>query len=153
MNFYEEEISKKVAMLNVAAIEVCQDRHIRVNHIAKSDKELVERMRKNEKKGAKKVPCSTFFSENDINNALYEYFTDSYALKKVVKWLEDEGCGDRYEDNAFSFNDEPIGRILRANGALKNVYSYRIILEKNDRRNGAAGMPFNVVTLYPVNDD
>lgn len=151
-NFYVKEIESKLAMLNLAAIEVCQDRHIRVNHVAKTDEELVKRMRENEKTGLK-IPCSTFFSENDVNNALYEYFSDSYALKKVVKWLEDEGYGDRFEDNAYSFNDEPIGRLLRTNGALKNVYSYRIILEKNDSRNGAAGMPFNVVTLYPIADE
>lgn len=152
MNYLEQEIGRKLPMLNMAAITARQGLHI-AYHIGRTDEDLVKRARDRKEEG-KGLTCSTFFSENEANLAIWEFFNDAYALSSVTKWLEKSSDKSEKEfDYDLDSEEEYIGKVLLPNGALKKTRSFRIVLIKNEDRNGAAEMPFTIKNLYPVEED
>lgn len=147
MNYYKNEIKRKAVGLNTAALEVRNGGHVSCFHIGLSDQDMVRRQREG------KTCVSSFSDENIVNNLLWDFFHDNeYALDTVCAWLEKAQDGERKQFQGCWFGDEPVGRILLPNGAIRKVWSYELVICKKDDRRGAAEMPFDIVTMYPIED-
>lgn len=151
MNQLENEILRKLDRMNLANADMSNGMHISTYHVGLSDEELLRR-----KKQDRKSVVSSFTDANTVDVLLYDLFSDEYFIEKnLIPYLRDNSIMEKEFEN-FSF-DGPIGRAVLPNGGIKKVSSYRIVLTKNiyggGERDTNTGMPFSVVTMYPIVDE
>lgn len=139
-NLLKEEVLRKMPGLNYASIDLANGGHVSTLHVGVSDQELLRRQ-KQDRKGF----VSSFTDVNMFNVCIYTFIEDNIDF--IVKWLENN-TADRFAEEYFL--DQTVGRVVLPNGGIKETECYRVVLSKNEDRTGAAGMPFDVVSMYPV---
>lgn len=151
MHDLKNEILRKLDRMNLANADMSNGMHISTYHVGLSDEELLRRQKQD-----RKAVVSSFTDANTVDVLLYDLFSDEYFIEKnLVPYLRDNFVMEKEFEN-FSF-DGSIGRAVLPNGGIKNVSTYRIVLTKNicggGERDANTGMPFSVVTMYPIVDD
>ena len=138
------EIQRHGEMVSLATIDMIGGCHIS-EHVGLTNEQLV--MRQKDRGG--KV-CSTFDDENAVNICLSDYFEFPYTAKKLAKWVLDYSAETRLEERGFIDESNPIGRMIKKNGAILKVSGYCIVLQKVDvdYRNPHTGLPFDIVTMF-----
>lgn len=139
-SYLKEEIMRKIAGLNYASIDLNNGGHVSTLHVGITDQELLRRQ-KQDHKGF----VSSFTDENMFDVCIYTFVNDNIDF--IVKWLQKNNA-DRFAEEYFL--DETVGRVVLPNGGIKETECFRVVLSKNEDRTGAAGMPFDVVSMYPV---
>lgn len=148
-NKLAEEIYGKLPRLTLSNIELSNGMHISAYHVGLSDEELKRRQKLDRKEAV-----SSFTDANTVDLCLYEMFSDKYFVEKELSaFLADNSVVEK-EFEYFSFNNETVGRFVVANGGVMDVHSFRIVLTKNldADRDLNTGMPFTVITMYPIED-
>lgn len=142
--YYMAEIRRKLVGLNYATIDIANGGHSSTLHIGLTDEDLVRRQRQ----GGKKT-VSSFYSNTVFDACIYTFL--DINIKAVAEWLADESDLDRFVEEDILPTEEMVGKVLLPNGGILNTHMFRVVFQKNDRRTGAAGMPFDVVNMYPIN--
>lgn len=142
-NLLKNEIIRKLSGLNFATIDLHNGGHTSMLHVGVSNEELLRR-RKHDSVGN----VSTFEDVNIFDVCIYTFINDN--IDYIVKWLEDPSANERLVEEYFLDEGEKVGRVLLPNGGIKNTECYRVVLQKNDKRTGAAEMPFDYVNMFPV---
>ena len=139
-----KEIMRKGELVNYELIDLAAGGHMSMYHIGLTDEELVRRAKREHK------VCSTFASKNEFNIALDNMFSSQYEAKRLAKWVLDPAASSRLTSEDFV--DETLGRMIKKNGAIKNVSAYEFVLQKHDSdyRNKITGLPFDFVTATVV---
>lgn len=107
-------------------------------YIASDCKQMKER---------KAVDKYSFFTENEMNVALYLFFSNQYNAKRIAR-----SCYMLDEDTKFNESLDtgiPMGRIVLPNGGImvSSVVEAILKVRRYDVRNEITGMPFDVVAF------
>lgn len=92
----------------------------------------------------KKADRYSFFTENEMNVALYLFFSNQYNAKRIAR-----SCYMLDEDTKFNESLDtgiPVGRIVLPNGGImvSSVVEAVLKVRRYDERNEITGMPFDV---------
>lgn len=146
-----QEISSKIKNMSYENLDLSNGGHVACLHVGLTDEMLIRR-RKEDMRNEKIRNISTFTDKNSIAIALWDAFNDPYAVKRIAEWTLDISKSDRFTVETFS--DEPIGRVLLLNGAIKKTSAYEIVLQRTTLGtvDVVTGMPFIVISMYPVEE-
>lgn len=139
--YLKKEIADKLANLHYASIDLANGGHVSSLHVGLTDQEMLRRQKS---EGTKFV--SSFDNKVIFNACIYKFVEDN--LEFIVRWLLNPASEPRFVEEYFL--DEKVGKVVLPNGGIVSTECFRVVLVKNDKRDGAAQMPFNVVTMYPV---
>ena len=144
----KNEIIRKLDRMNLVNIDISSGMHVSTHHVGLSDEELLRRQ-KQDRQGF----VSSFVDENTVNVCLYEMFSDEYFLEKeLIPFLS--AAAEKMEFEYDSFDCDTVGRVVLPNGGILEVNSFRIVLSKSlaggGERDINTGMPFSVITMFPV---
>lgn len=146
-----KEIIGKARNMSYENLDLQNGGHIATLHVGMSNEKLLKRMKEERKN------ISTFESKNDVSVCLWEFFTDEYNVKKALaKWLDNMGASEREGFNYFTSEQTGnIGRVVLPNGGIRRTDCFRIILQKMPlgERDITTGMPFVVISMYPIMEE
>ena len=150
-----EMIVKNACNLVAEAIDGATGNHISAAHINRPVEELVRRARQHYNDGmhesAEDAAISSFNSMNDLGIALYELFSDTYAAKLFAREAAKDRT-DTFEQEVFC--PDEIGYVVLPNGAVEKTNTAKVVVRfRGSDYVSPFGMPFDIVTAYPVKED
>lgn len=143
------EILRKLDRLSLANIDISNGMHVTTYHVGVSDEEMRRRQKQD-----RKAVVSSFTDENIVNVCLYQMFSDVYFLdKELIPFLLNNAVHE-LEFEYDLYDCDTVGRVALPNGGVQDTSIFRVVLNKNLKadRDFYTGMPFTVVTMYPIND-
>ena len=139
----EQQIARKKNLISFENFDVASGNHLSCLHIGLSDEELAARGK----------TASTFFTKEDCEYCLHDFFDSTYGVEEVARWAADYSAANRKEFPGFAIDYEEQGKFigkLMQNGTTQDVNGYVLILQREypGYTNKVTGMPFDIVTLY-----
>lgn len=136
----QEEILTKAGSLTLDSLDLLSKGRMSQMFVAAD----CEKMKEEERKSTEKY---SFYSENEVNVALYLFFTNKYNAKRIAR-----SCYVLDEDEKFNESmamDIPLGRVVLPNGGIVTTSIVEAILKvrEYDNRNPITGMPFDIVAF------
>lgn len=143
------EILRKLDRLSLANIDISNGMHVTTYHVGIPDEEMRRRQKQD-----RKAVVSSFTDENIVNVCLYQMFSDEYFLDKALLPFLINNAVYELEFEYDLYDCGTVGRVVLPNGGVQDTSTFRVILNKNltAERDLYTGMPFTVVTMYPIND-
>lgn len=139
------EILEKAQNMTLDALEAQTKGKIRERYINASAESMQDR---------KNCEKYSFYSENEINVALYLFFSNAYNAKRIARecYLKDEG--DKIYESLYT--NMPLGKVYLPNGGVVTGSEVEAVLRVRpyNNRNLMTGMPFDIITfrLIKTND-
>lgn len=106
--------------------------------------------KKEEFVGRKKNEQFSFYTENEVDIALYMFFSNIYNAKHIAKNLylldEDERFSEEFDVMI------PLGEVMLPNGSVVQTTVVEAVLKVRNReeRNAYTGMPFDIISFRLV---
>jgi len=145
-----KEIFKKIEALTPENLDYASDDGVLKNHVGRTDEQLIVRSK------VIKEDASSFFTKEDLKRCLLDYFNDPNGMKRVVSAVLDD-FGGRLGGAATEgvlFDGDPIGRVCDYETlSVDDTWAYRIVFAFKGNcnyRNRETFLPFDIITIYPV---
>jgi hypothetical protein len=144
------EIKRNIDRMSVENCDASNGMHISTYHVGVSVNEMVHRSKIERKK-----IVSSFHDMETANACLEEMFNDDYFLSKdLSSWLADNSV-ERGDFEFCSFDRDDIGYVM-SNGNIRRTNCFKVCLTKKIAggydRDLNTGMPFSLITMYPVEE-
>lgn len=139
------EIMRKTGQLTTANVLLgSHDNHIFAKHIGIDTNTLRKRALKTEEKMA-----SSFRAEKDMQASLDAFAKNLYNLERIAELVSKDFYGRTSEE---IIADYEIGVVVSDEGDIFETEICRFVLDfkGEDYRNRFTGMPFDIVSCYPV---
>lgn len=140
-------LSKK-GVMSYENVDLASGGHLSAMHVGLTNEFLLRRQRQDSK-----AVASSFNDQNDVAKCLARVFSDPYSAKRIAEWVVN-GSKSRLVESFWFDETGVIGRVLYPNGAIFETESFEIVFGKKDidYYNKTTGMPFDVITMYPVQE-